>query len=100
MGRQQLQAALEYIVGSGKVYFQPPPNIKMVYPCITYKLTNQDLKRANNNVYLQKKQYAVTVIDADPDSVIPDKVSVLPLASFATRFIANNLNHTVYNLYY
>ena len=100
MDRLGFHELLKTISGLNSVYFQPPPNIKMVYPCIIYKLSNEDMKRANNKLYLKKKQYAVTIVDKDPDSVIPDKVSELPLTSFATRFTADNLNHTVYNIYY
>jgi len=49
---------------------------------------------------MNKKRYKVTVIDPDPDSLIPDKVASLPSAVFNRFFAANNLNHDVYNLYF
>lgn len=82
------------------VYFQPPDNVQMVYPCIVYNRDNADKKFAGNITYLFKKRYQVTVIDSDPDSNIPDKVAALPLCTFSRFFVADNLNHDVFNLYF
>jgi len=35
--RLELQEVLESLLGSRNVYFQPPLNLKMNYPCIIYK---------------------------------------------------------------
>lgn len=91
---------LETLLGSSNVYFQPPASFKMIYPCIVYQRDNEDNKYANNLPYSQNKRYAVTVIDRNPDSEIPDKVAALPLSSFTRHFTADNLNHDVYNLYF
>lgn len=98
--RLELQTLLESIIGSKNVYFQPPPSIQMSYPCITYKRDDVDTKHANNLPYSQKKRYMVTVIDRNPDSLIPDKVGKLPLCSFSRHFATDNLNHDVYSLYF
>lgn len=97
--RLQLQQTLESILGSGNVYFQPPPNIQMQYPCIVYKRDRVDIDYAGNKPYLNRKRYTVTVMDTDPDSDIPDKVASLQTASFNRHFTADNLNHDVYTLY-
>ena len=36
--RVDLGNKLKEILGSNNVYFQPPDNLKMVYPCIRYRL--------------------------------------------------------------
>ena len=36
--RIDLGNKLKEILGSSNVYFQPPDNLKMVYPCIRYRL--------------------------------------------------------------
>jgi len=100
--REELDAILCELVGRPETgaYFQPPPNITMQYPCIVYEWTGEERDFANNLPYRKIRQYTVTVIDRDPDSDIPDKVSNLPLCSFDRSFKADNLNHSVYNLFF
>lgn len=82
------------------VYFQPPPADEILYPCITYERSNIETTFANNNPYLIEKEYIVTVIDSDPDSIIPDKVAKLPKSKFDRHFTADNLYHDVFTIYY
>lgn len=98
--RLKLQALLESILGSNRVYFQPPPSIKLVYPCIVYQRDSLYSRFADNEPYAMRKRYMVTVIDQDPDSDIPDRVAKLPLSSFSRHFASDNLNHDVYTLYF
>lgn len=98
--RLSLQALLTALLGSSNVYFQPPPSLAMNYPCIVYKRDDVNTEFADNKPYKHKKRYQVTVIDRDPDSVIPDKVAALPMCVFDRFFTADNLNHDVYNLYF
>ena len=101
MGRRlQLQALLESVLGSRNVYFQPPATIQMQCPCIVYQREPEDKIFAGNNAYRTVKQYQVTVIDRNPDSDIPDKVSALPQTSHSRSYPADNLNHDVYNLFF
>lgn len=98
--RLDLQAVLSALLGSGNVYFQKPPTTGMQYPCIIYNLDDIDAKHANNLPYNRQKRYQVTVIDEDPDSLIPDTIGALPLCSFDRYFTADNLNHYVYQLFF
>ena len=98
--RLNLQTLLESLLGSRNVYFQPPASVSMQYPCIVYSRAAVDTKYANDKKYLQKKRYSITVIDKNPDSLIPDKVGGLPLCSFDRHFKTDNLNHDIYSLYY
>ena len=98
--RYDLQSLLEAVLGSSNVYFQPPPNVNLQYPCIVYSRDNADTKFANDRPYNFTQRYQVTVIDRNPDSVIPSKVAVLPQCSFSRFFTADNLNHDVFNLYF
>ena len=82
------------------VYFQPPNNIQLEYPCIIYKRDLVDTKFANDKPYNHTKRYMVTVIDRDPDSEIPDKVAAMPMSLFNRFFTADNLNHDVYSVYF
>lgn len=99
--RIQLQSLLESLIGDqGNVYFQPPSNMTMQFPCIVYQRDSEDLKFADNDHYRRTKRYQVTVIDRNPDSDIPDKVAALPLCRFSRHFTADNLNHDVYNIFF
>ena len=73
--RTDLGNILKAILGSEAVYFQPPPTVQMVYPCIVYERTKINSTFADNNPYNFEKQYQVTVIDKNPDSLIPDKIA-------------------------
>lgn len=98
--RLDLQTLLESLLESDFVYFQPPPTIQMSYPCIVYTRSDIRTDYANNNPYGLKKEYTITVIDSNPDSLIPDKVANLPLSSFDRHYIADNLNHDIFTIYY
>lgn len=101
MGRRlDLQTLLESLNPTGKVYFQPPAGVKMVYPAIVYQRDYREVQHANNLPYIQTKRYQVTVIDRDPDSDIPDKIGQLPLCSYERFFVADNLNHDIFDLYF
>lgn len=96
--RTSLQSLLEEITEN--VYFQPPNNIRMQYPCIVYARDGSDSEFADNRPYARTKRYQVTVIDRNPDSDLPDKVEELPLCNFQRFFAADNLNHYVFNLFF
>ena len=82
------------------VYFQPPASVKMQYPCIVYQRVTESVDYADNLKYRNMKLYQVTVIDRDPDSLIPDRVSGLPFCSHERTFAAEDLNHDVFSLHY
>lgn len=98
--RLDLQTLLEELLGSRNVYFQPPASVSMKYPAIVYSRYDIQNTHADNRVYAQKTAYQVTVIDEDPDSEIVKKVSMLPMCSFDRHYIADNLNHDVFTLYF
>src|SRR4051794_26984061 len=64
--RLQLQSLLETI--TEHVFFQPPTNSQIQYPCIVYRRNDIYTLAANNEKYRYTKRYLVTVIDSDPDS--------------------------------
>lgn len=98
--RIELHEKLVAILGSSHVYFQPPSSIRLSYPCIVYSRNSVYDIYANDQRYIGKKSYTVTVITKDPDSMIPDKLYSLPLVSFNRQFVTDNLYHDVYNVYY
>lgn len=96
--RLDLQAFFESI--TTHVYFQPPPNVKMSYPCIKYERDDAETEFADNVAYRNTKRYKVTVLDRDPDSLIPDQVASLPLCAFDRFYTADGLNHDVFNIFF
>lgn len=87
-------------MGSSNVYYQPPENLKMSYPAIVYSL--DDIKRtsADDVAYLQTRCYEIIVVDKKPDNVVIDKILNLPLCDFNRHYVADNLNHYVFKLYF
>jgi hypothetical protein len=99
MGRRlQLHQLLETFTEN--VYFQPPTNIQLKYPCIIYKRDFAETKFADDKPYNHTKRYMVMIIDQDPDSDIPDKVASMPMSLFNRFYTADNLNHDVYSVFF
>lgn len=98
--RLQLHSLLKGILGSDNVYFQAPPSKDMNYPAIIYRIDEDSVVHANNKPYNRRIRYLVTVIDKDPDSLIPGKIAELPLCKFNRFYPADKLNHHVFNLYF
>lgn len=98
--RLKLQTLLEELLGSRNVYFQPPSSVRMKYPAIVYSRDDIRNDHANNQTYMQSTAYQVTVIDSDPDSEIVKKVANLPMCAFDRHYVADNLNHDTFTLYY
>ena len=96
--RLQLQSLLETI--TEHVYFQPPENLKMQYPCVVYHRDFAETDHADNAPYRHTLRYMVTVIDRNPDSDLPGKVAELPMCTFNRFFTADNLNHDVYTMFF
>lgn len=98
--RLELQTLLEEILGTNNVYFQPPTNVNIQYPCIVYKRDSADTTFADNNPYQNQLRYQIIVIDRDPDGEVLEKISSLPLCRYDRFYITENLNHDVFELYF
>lgn len=83
------------------VYFQPPSNIMMSYPCIVYNKTDKMNLYGSDVIHFSKQEYRVTVIDKNPDTVIPDMIERnFQYCGVDQYYTIDNLNHTVLLLYY
>lgn len=96
--RKKLQKILEEFCPN--VYFQPPENIQLQYPCIIYNRSSGDTQFGDNKPYIFEQRYQVTVIDRNPSSEIPKKVAMLPLCVMDRHYTMDNLNHDLFNLYF
>lgn len=99
--RVELQHKLEKVPNVKKVYFQPPANVKLTYPCIIYNRDGGISKFADNDPYNFRRRYTLTVVDPDPDSEIPDFIANHFRMCISDRtYISDNLYHHVFSLYY
>lgn len=97
--RVQFQSILEKITSN--VYYQPPKNVRMDYPCIVYNLSDIDMNSANNSHYSLNNGYMVTVIDRNPDSAIATQlIELFPMSNLQSTFVQDNLHHWVIQIYY
>lgn len=98
--RLALQAILETIVGKSHVYFQPPYNVQLSYPCIIYNRVGGRQIKADNKTYNFLTQYEVTYITMDPDEFIFKELSsALTYCTFNRHYVADRLHHNVYTVY-
>lgn len=98
--RIDLQRTLETILGSDNVYFQPPPTIRLDYPCIVYKRSSGDTQFADDKPYTFMVRYTVTLIQRHPESAVFDKIAALPMCTYDRFYATDGLNHDVFNLYF
>lgn len=83
------------------VYYQPPENLKMKYPCIRYEKEDIDTDYADDRVYSMKDQYTITIIGLDPDTDVPRIIlDTFQYCNFDRRYISDNLYHDVLTIYY
>lgn len=99
--RLELHEEFCTVLGTRNVYFNTPESVKMNYDAIRYELAGKDLKCANNKIYLNTNMYYGVVITENPDTAIPDAIlSHFEMCSFGRPYIADNLNHYPFTLYY
>lgn len=98
--RLDLHNKLVELFGNNHVYYQPPENLKMEYPCIRYSKSNITSRHADNIKYVNKNRYEIMIIDKHPDNAVIEKILELPLSSYDRHYTADNLNHDVIRLYY
>lgn len=98
--RLDLQYLLEDLFGSTNVYYQPSTNTRMQYPAIRYARENIDEQYADNRTYIMSNLYQIVVIDPHPDNPVIEKLEELEYCSFQRHYIADNLHHYVFSIYY
>lgn len=98
--RNKLQGILEEIASPNKVYYQPPENLRMIFPCIEYHLAGITQIYADDETYHAERRYQVTVIDAKPENPWILKLLQLPKCSFGRHYTSDGLNHDVFYIYY
>ena len=100
--RLQLQADLEAL-NIGKPYFQPPSSVRLTYPCILYDGARSEVTYASDRAYTITKQYTLIYVTRDPDEAqasIETIVRAFPMCSHDRSYVADNLHHEVFSLFY
>ena len=96
--RLSLQAYLKTLTAN--VYFQPPENTKLQYPCIIYSRTRIDGMFANNEVYRINHGYQLIYITRNPDDPLIDLLAQIPTCRFQREYVSDQLYHDVYIIYW
>lgn len=84
-----------------RVYYNPLPTQKLVYPCIVYNDADEITRYADDGMYTRLLMWNVTIIskNAVEASNLQDKILFgLDYARKATTFIQDNLYHKVLSI--
>jgi len=98
--RLNLHVELCSVLKSQNVYYQPPESLTIKYPAIVYELADIKNQHADNSVYKQGHYYSVTLIDTNPESSILDELSNFRTAKFDRHYVADNLYHDTFTIFY
>lgn len=97
---QKLHSDLKSL-DAGNVYFQPPPNTMISYPCIVYEKLTYDLTKADGLNYIVRPRYQLTYISRDPVSPITLRIlEMFPNSSHDNHFVSDNLYQDVFTIYF
>lgn len=92
--RRELQDILESIIGEHNVYFQPPENVKLKYPCIIYSLKRMYSRKADNTKYKNNESYDVMLIDKSPISQYVNPLLKIDYCEMdRAPYVSDNLHH-------
>ena len=98
--RGELHEKLCALLGSRNVYFDPPSNVLLKYPCIIYKRIAGEFKRADNIPYLKYYPYDVQIISKDPDYELFDTfLDHFTFGREGAPFVSDNLHHSNFTIY-
>lgn len=98
--RSALHEKLCTILGSRNVYFSPPSNIHLNYPCIIYKRSSADARRADNIRYINWYPYDVQIISKEPEFELFDTfLSFFECGRENAPLVTDNLYHSNFTIY-
>lgn len=100
--REKLHGILCDILESKNCYFSPPSSIQLNYPCFIYNAEGERTRHADNIRYFHRTPYSLTLIDADPESEIAERLfnSNLMYLRHDRTYVSDGLNHFVFTLYF
>ena len=96
-----LQNELKELLGSDNVYFQPPTNLRMQFPCFVFSRGSGKQTFSDNKTHQFTKRYTVTHIGYDPDpDIIEAVVRHFQMCTYDQHFVKDNLQHDTFSLYW
>lgn len=98
--RTELHEKLCELLGSRNVYYDPPSNIKMKFPAIEYHLARYEPVRADDDLYLLRNRYELTLMEKTPESGTVGELLRLPYCSHDRSFVSDNMHHNTFTIYY
>jgi len=97
---EDVRTTLMNVTGATNVYYQPPPTLKMQYPCIIFEKSDEQFKHADNSVFNRMIEYQAKVVYSDPDCPIIEQMSKVRYCRFDRHYKADGMYHDVYSLYF
>ena len=98
--REDFQEYLKSLFDGVEVYYMPPENVRMSYPCFVIKLDHVDNLYSNGQIYSSRIRLSVTYITKHVDDyVIGDMLNANQYASFDRVYTSDNLRHYVFTVY-
>lgn len=98
--RADLHHILEGVLGSKNVYFDPPEDFKLKYPCIVYSLEGHAERLADNKQYNLMRRYRMVYITQRADDPTVDALDELQYCSLSQAYVSSNLRHYAYTIFY
>jgi hypothetical protein len=72
----------------------------MIYPAIVYERQRAETTHADNEPYRIVKRYQLTIISRSPDESLFDTIAALSQCIHERFYVADNLNHDVFSIYF
>lgn len=100
----QLLQMLDELLDHIPLYYDPPSETLMSYPCI--RVTHDDLNiiHANNKKYSMMMSYTLTYLNEESVDVgldsITSKIINLEYCTFNRHYVSDNIHHYVFKIYY
>lgn len=83
---------LKEIVGNN-VYFNPPSNLKIQYPCVAYSINDILNKNADDEVYKQNIKYDCTLITKNVNDPLLKDLSKINTFRYSRHYVVDGLHH-------
>lgn len=100
MKQPEINKLLQDILGAKNVYYQPPAEIKMHYPCIRYEPSSLRTQKADNHGYHVTRSYNVMYIAKKQDDDVVMRLARLPMSRHDRSYKASGLYHEVFTIYF
>lgn len=81
-------------------YYAVPENFQVKFPCVVYSKSAAEHTYSGNKVYTSQDLYRLTFMSKTIDSNLHEKFLFDFPARLINRFVTNNVEHTVLELYY